>query len=141
VEDDVALLRDALSRVAPGGRLIVSVPAWPRLFSSHDEHLGHYRRYTPRSLRAAVARAGGRPLVCGGLFHVLLAPRAAQVALERRRAGDAAPPADLGQWGGGALVTRLITAGLDAESRAALWGARRGWQIPGLSTWSVVTPA
>ncbi len=141
VEDDVGLLGESLSRVSPGGRMFVSVPAWPRLLSSHDEHLGHFRRYTPESLRAAITVAGGRSLVGGALFHGLLGLRAAQVMVERRRRGSVAAPPGVGQWGGGPLVTRTITAGLKAEGLAGLWCARRGIQPPGLSAWCIVEPA
>lgn len=141
VDDDVALLRDALDRLTPAGRLVVSVPAWPRLFSAHDVHLGHRRRYTPASLDAAVAAAGGRSLLSGGLFNALLAPRALQVVLQRRSGGPPAPPADLGQWTGGPALTTAITAGLGAEGRAALWAARRGRRWAGLSTWCVAAAA
>lgn len=45
-----------LRRIAkPDGRVILSVPALPRLFGFHDRQLGHHRRYTRRSLRAALA--------------------------------------------------------------------------------------
>jgi SAM-dependent methyltransferase len=39
-----------------GGRAIISVPALPVLYGYHDELLGHFRRYTKRSLQAAVGR-------------------------------------------------------------------------------------
>jgi SAM-dependent methyltransferase len=48
--DDECL--DQLARVLkPGGRLFVYVPASPALFSEFDVAVGHYRRYTARSLR------------------------------------------------------------------------------------------
>lgn len=40
---------------SPASTLVLSVPAWPFLFGYHDVQLGHYRRYTPRSLRAALS--------------------------------------------------------------------------------------
>jgi 2-polyprenyl-3-methyl-5-hydroxy-6-metoxy-1,4-benzoquinol methylase len=40
----------------PEGLLVVSVPALPFLFGYHDEQLGHYRRYTKRTLRDALGR-------------------------------------------------------------------------------------
>jgi 2-polyprenyl-3-methyl-5-hydroxy-6-metoxy-1,4-benzoquinol methylase len=52
---------DAVHRLArivrPGGVAVISVPALPSLFGYHDEQLGHYRRYTRRSLRAALEPA------------------------------------------------------------------------------------
>lgn len=48
-----------LARVLrPGGRLLVSVPAYQWAWSDHDVRAGHHRRYTRRRLVAAVERQG-----------------------------------------------------------------------------------
>ncbi len=48
-----------LGRVlVPGGRLLLSVPAYQWAWSAHDVHAGHHRRYTRPRLVAAVERAG-----------------------------------------------------------------------------------
>lgn len=67
---DVVVLHDVLEHIADEsaavdhlaeltgstGRLVLSVPALPSLFGFHDEQLGHHRRYTKASLRAALGR-------------------------------------------------------------------------------------
>ncbi|MEO5826053.1 MAG: class I SAM-dependent methyltransferase [Gemmatimonadales bacterium] len=45
VDDDRALLADAISAVPSGGHLVLTVPADPALWSSHDVAFGHRRRY------------------------------------------------------------------------------------------------
>lgn len=50
IQDDEAAARHLRGLLKPGGRLIVSVPALQSLFGHHDRLLGHYRRYTKRSL-------------------------------------------------------------------------------------------
>jgi SAM-dependent methyltransferase len=48
-----------LARVlVPGGRLLLSVPAYQWAWSDHDVRAGHYRRYTLRRLERAVRAAG-----------------------------------------------------------------------------------
>ena len=48
-----------LSRLSkPGGRVIVSVPALPDLYSEFDEVQGHRHRYTAQSLRTCLEGAG-----------------------------------------------------------------------------------
>ena len=42
----------------PGGRLFVTVPAFPSLWSEHDEALHHYRRYTVPRLKDLFQRVG-----------------------------------------------------------------------------------
>jgi SAM-dependent methyltransferase len=58
VADDVAALRNVRAALAPGGRAVVLVPQGPDLFGTLDEVLGHHRRYTEASLRAAARAAG-----------------------------------------------------------------------------------
>ena len=58
VEDDVAALRNIRRVLGSGGRAVVLVPRGPGLFGTLDEVLGHRRRYTPETLRAAARQAG-----------------------------------------------------------------------------------
>ncbi|MDP8931473.1 MAG: class I SAM-dependent methyltransferase [Actinomycetota bacterium] len=56
--DDVALLTELHRVLRPGGRLLVSVPAYQWAWSSFDRAAGHYRRYTRRSLLRLLASTG-----------------------------------------------------------------------------------
>lgn len=56
IEDDEELIRELWRVCRPGGHLFVSVPAYPFLWSEHDEALHHYRRYTRRSLKRLIAQ-------------------------------------------------------------------------------------
>jgi SAM-dependent methyltransferase len=58
IEDDVGVLRELRQRLAPGGRMLVYVPAYQVLYSSMDRKVGHFRRYTLESLRQAIHAAG-----------------------------------------------------------------------------------
>ncbi len=48
--EPVEVLRHAHETLAPGGGLVVTVPAYPWLYSNWDKRLGHYRRYTAKEL-------------------------------------------------------------------------------------------
>lgn len=50
VVDDASFLSDLAHLMAPGSWLIVTVPAHPFLWSTHDRVLGHQRRYVPKAL-------------------------------------------------------------------------------------------
>jgi SAM-dependent methyltransferase len=63
MDDDVAALRSMGRAAIPGGRVLLVVPAFPSLAGAFDDALGHLRRYTPDSLRAAVEAAGLIPEV------------------------------------------------------------------------------
>jgi SAM-dependent methyltransferase len=54
IEDDSVAFERLASHVRPGGLIIVTVPAGQWLFGYHDEALGHFRRYSRRSLRRLV---------------------------------------------------------------------------------------
>lgn len=58
IEDDAQALRQLYAKLAPGGRLLVYVPAFPVLYTSMDAKVGHVRRYRKESLRAAVTAGG-----------------------------------------------------------------------------------
>jgi SAM-dependent methyltransferase len=60
VEADAAALAAMRGIVAPGGRIVLLVPALRFLYGSLDSALGHYRRYTADELRARVRAAGLR---------------------------------------------------------------------------------
>jgi SAM-dependent methyltransferase len=82
-----------LARVlAPGGRLLASVPAYQWAWSDHDVRAGHYRRYTRPRLVAAVEDAGltvrRSTYAFTGVFPFFAAERAAR-RMRRARGGDA----------------------------------------------------
>lgn len=52
IEDDREELRQAAARLRPGGFLIVLSPAHQWLYSDFDRTIGHFRRYSKRSLAA-----------------------------------------------------------------------------------------
>jgi SAM-dependent methyltransferase len=58
LEDDLGALRELRRTVAPGGALLLTVPAYQWLWSGHDEINHHQRRYTMRSLRTVAEQAG-----------------------------------------------------------------------------------
>jgi 2-polyprenyl-3-methyl-5-hydroxy-6-metoxy-1,4-benzoquinol methylase len=57
IEDDRREMARAADRLKPGGALIVLAPAHPFLFTPFDRAIGHFRRYTRASLRAAAPEA------------------------------------------------------------------------------------
>jgi 2-polyprenyl-3-methyl-5-hydroxy-6-metoxy-1,4-benzoquinol methylase len=58
IDDDHQAVRELGRLLNPGGRVIISVPALPDLYSEFDAVQGHRRRYTAQSLRACLEGAG-----------------------------------------------------------------------------------
>jgi SAM-dependent methyltransferase len=140
VQDDAGFLRDVLARLRGDGTAIVSVPAWPWLYGPHDVHLGHCRRYFPAAARSLLSAAGLEIEQAGGLFHALLPARALAVLASRLSRGQEVDTgrsvADLGNWGGGAAVTRVLDGILRLEGRVSRRLAAMGLELPGLSWWA-----
>lgn len=57
LEDDQGWLSRWASQLAPGGRLVLSVPADPRRMGPWDEAVGHYRRYSNEGMRLRLEAA------------------------------------------------------------------------------------
>src|SRR5204862_2647616 len=62
IEDDLGALRTFRSVLAPGGRVLIWVPAVQAAYGPLDAELGHHRRYSKASLAAAFD-AGGFDMV------------------------------------------------------------------------------
>jgi SAM-dependent methyltransferase len=58
IENDSEVLLNLKSHLAPNGVLVTYVPAFPILFSDHDRAVGHFRRYTKKSLMLKLLHAG-----------------------------------------------------------------------------------
>jgi len=58
IEADVEVLRTLRTKLVPGGRLFVYVPAFPLLYTSMDAKVRHVRRYTRATLRESLVGAG-----------------------------------------------------------------------------------
>jgi 2-polyprenyl-3-methyl-5-hydroxy-6-metoxy-1,4-benzoquinol methylase len=57
-EPEAQAMAELTRVVRPGGRIFVAVPAYQWAWTTFDEEIGHYRRYTRRRLVRAVERAG-----------------------------------------------------------------------------------
>jgi SAM-dependent methyltransferase len=88
LDDDVRGLQEAARLVAPGGVLLVTVPALPSLWGSQDVVNHHRRRYTRPAL-AEVFRRAGLPAPRLSFFNSLLFPPIAAVRWGRRLLGSA----------------------------------------------------
>lgn len=95
IDEDVGSLRTLRQRLAPGAWIAITVPAFPWLWSSHDEVHHHKRRYTRATLRRVLEQGGFEQVELGYfnsiLFPLAVAHRCAMRLLGRKGATDATP--------------------------------------------------
>jgi SAM-dependent methyltransferase len=120
VPDDARALAELRRVAAPGARLLLTVPAYGWLWSSHDVYMHHHRRYTLRDLRARTRAAGWKPVV-DTYFMTMVLPAVAAIrltgkALHRGPESDIRPthPA----------LNRVLETAVGDEASAIARGAR-----------------
>jgi SAM-dependent methyltransferase len=91
-----AALRHALALLEPGGRIVITVPAFPALWTTHDDLNHHFTRYTKGSF-ARVAREAGLRIDRSHYwyqwaFPVKLAVRVAEKLLGSKPSSPSIPP-------------------------------------------------
>ena len=83
IDDDGASLRALAALLAPRGYLVLTVPAFPFLWSPHDEEHHHKRRYRAAGLREVIENTGLR-LSYLSHFNTWLFPLVAAIRLVRK---------------------------------------------------------
>ena len=77
IEDPVGALEHLSRMLRPGGKILLTVPAFPFLYGPHDSALSHVRRYSRRDLGYTIADSGlvqeASHFFFGGIF-LLAAP-------------------------------------------------------------------
>ena len=108
LDDDAAALRALRARLKPGGWMLITVPAYPFLWSRHDELHHHKRRYVARDLRAVIEAAGCRVRYLSyfntWLFPLIAAARLARVG--SGHSGDLSMPNKFAN----ALLTQIFAS-------------------------------
>lgn len=99
VEDDLGLLNSYVDKIPAGAHVLVTVPAFRFLWSSHDKYLGHYRRYTLKQVVELLENAGLK-LDRKCYFYGLIFPLAATVRIlnSLRHNRDDVPHSDLKKY-------------------------------------------
>lgn len=74
VEDDLSVLKEAFRVCRPGGYMLVTVPAFNILWSSHDVALHHKRRYTKKHILDKIKGLKWKVIRCSYYNTVLFSP-------------------------------------------------------------------
>lgn len=74
IEDDVGFLELLRQKLVPGGKILLTVPAFRILWSSEDEAAGHFRRYSLRQVEESAVKAGFTVAYASYFFGFLFLP-------------------------------------------------------------------
>ena len=115
-------MRELIRCLRPTGSLLLNLPAYDWMKSSHDLHVQNVRRYSARSARKIVERVGFR--IAGvGYWNSLLFPL---VLLYRLTAGRRSAQSDVGRPPAAATIDGLgVTQLVDRTDQFALAGQGR----------------
>ncbi|VVB50509.1 Ubiquinone biosynthesis O-methyltransferase [uncultured archaeon] len=133
--DDKKLLADIKHNLSHNGYVIITVPAFQFLFSSHDIFLKHYRRYSLTQIQKVVESAGFKVESSGYIFTSLLLPRFISIYLRRILSKEKQESAV--NWTHGKLITKAAELTLQADAVLNLELNKRGIVFPGLTCWLV----
>jgi SAM-dependent methyltransferase len=97
IEEDRASLASIRRKLAPGGRVLLTVPANQWMWSAHDAAHHHHRRYSKAGLRKVIDSAGLK-IETLTYFNTLLFPLAAAARIAgklmgKKESDDTLPPA------------------------------------------------
>lgn len=140
IESDISFLEELQQNkgIGPHTRFLITVPAYQRLFGTHDEFLGHYRRYNNQKLNKHIEAAGMKTLHIGYFFMSLLLARFFRVLKEK-----IAKPKEvvgIGKWAGSRYKTQILKHILLIDYHIGKWVRAGGISLPGLSNFVICTP-
>lgn len=122
VDDPARLLRNGARSVAPGGRIVITVPGGPR--TAFDRHIGHRRHFDRRSLTDVITGAGLEPeMVRGHGFPFFNVYKLAVLARGDRVIADVAASTEPSR------VAELVMRAFGYVLRPGFCSSRAGWQL------------
>lgn len=135
IKDDNIFLELALDRLKVNGILIITVPAFENLFSSHDTYLKHFRRYDYIGLRKLLHSNSLHIVRSHYFYSSLCAARWLQLKMKKQEGKNVG----IGMWkyNDKSIITRSIEFILNIDFSFSVILNKLGIRLPGLSLLAV----
>lgn len=136
IDDDRAFLKEIVETYAtPNTYFLITVPAFNFLFSSHDEFLGHYRRYTLKKIKNISLTNNLEIHFCGYAFSLLLPLRLISSILQKIFKRNITSQKGVGVWNHGKFLTKIIETLMIIDNDLSFRLTKIAITIPGLTAW------
>ena len=141
IEDHIGFLKmlNANPAVNSETNIMITVPAYQNLFCSHDHFLGHFRRYTNKTLLKTIEQTGFEKKQLGYFFFSLIPPRIFQVFKEKM-SGPKTNQGTTGlvEWNKGDGITSMVKGMLLLDFKVCSFIKKiTGLSLPGLSNYII----
>lgn len=117
--------------------VIITVPAFQKLFSQHDTELGHFKRYTLKTLESLLRFNNLKQIKKGYCFNCLLPVRILQVWYERIKKNKNVPSNGIHNWNKGRIITSFVASAFWIEFKISWYLSCIGIRLPGLTCYSI----
>ncbi len=139
IADEKDFIRNLLTNewITDETYFLITVPAFQSLFCKHDTFLGHYRRYSNRSLKISLKEAGLTVVKTGYFFNLLLYPRFIIKMIEVLNPNKQIEQKGIGEWKGNKIISNVLIQVLYFDFLFCYYLNKIGIKLPGLSNYAI----
>lgn len=138
IKDDYGFMLELLnSSSLDKSNILITVPAFESLTTTRDEWLGHYRRYTVRSLTDLLVKSGFEVLKKGYFFSSLLIPRYLQKLVEKFKSPKKDELSGIGNYKAKPFFDTIMKNAMVIDYKITRPLYYTGIHIPGLSCFAL----
>jgi SAM-dependent methyltransferase len=133
IENDDEFLKAVLKLLKKRGTLIITVPAYQSLFSSHDVFLNHFRRYKYWDLLKLIEKNKMKIKECHYFYLTLFVIRWLQKHLIKYKTAEDNLGIGMWKYSANDIRTNCVINLLDLDFKINQILNRKGFHLPGLS--------
>lgn len=139
IEDEITFLSEMIKdpNITDSTRILITVPAFQSLFANHDEFLGHYRRYTNKTLRSRLVQAGLEVDKIGYFFFTLIFYRILELIKEKFSKKPDNDAQGIGDWDKGPGISNFMLKVMLLDFKFFYGLSKIGIKFPGLSNYAI----